>query len=287
MAMGTRRTAAVAVLAVLLAAACGSDDDEPAADETTTTTTVESTTTTVEPDVIDDRFDVGDGRLLHLRCKGTGSPTILLEAGDESGMEDWSLVDGDLEAETRTCAYDRAGNGSSSPAAGCRGIDDLVGDLEALLDVAGVDGPYLPVGASGGGYLMVEFASRHAEDTDGLVLVETPKAISDPAPPPLDELLKCDAPTNIERRDYVSVENDAWGGRHEIGDIPVTIITNDYGPDATEPGEATNATDQEGWLVLSPQATQVIVTSGHDVPYDDADLVVEKILKVLDVARAG
>ena len=134
---------------------------------------------------------------------------------------------------------------------------------------------------------MVEFASRHAEDVAGLVLVETPKAISDPPPAELVDLLKCDAPTNIERRDYVAVENDVWGARHEIGDIPVTIISNDYGPDATGLGEATNAKDQEGWLVLSPQATQVIVTSGHDVPIDDPDLVVEEIRKVLEAARAG
>ena len=287
--MAMKRTLCIGATAMLavLAAACGSDDDDPAAETATTTTTEESTTTTADPDRIDDRFDIGDGQLLHLRCKGSGSPTILLEAGDESGMEDWSRVDGDLEAETRTCAYDRAGTGSSSPASGCRGIDDLVGDLEALLDVAGVDGPYLPVGASGGGYIMAEFAARHAQEVAGLVLVETPKAISDPPPAELAEILPCDAPTNVERRDYVAVENDVWGAKQEIGDLPVTIISNDYGPDAEGLGEATNAKDQEGWLVLSPQATQVIVTSGHDVPIDDPDLVVEEILEVLEAARAG
>ena len=179
------------------------------------------------------------------------------------------------------------GTGRSSEASGCRGIDDLVGDLEALLDVAGVEGPYLPVGASGGGYIAVEFATRHADDVAGLVLVETPEAIPDPPPAELVDVLRCDGPTNIERRDYVAVENDVWGAKKEIGDLPVTIISNDYGPDAPGPGEATNAKDQAGWLVLSPQATQVIVTSGHDVPIDDPDLVVEEILKVLEAARAG
>ena len=73
-------------------------------------------------------------------------------------------------------------------------------------------------------------------------------------------LLPCDAPTNVERRDYVAVEHAVWDDKHEIGDIPVTIISNDPGPDA-EGDEATNGEDQKGWLVLSPQATQVVEAS--------------------------
>ena len=123
-------------------------------------------------------FDIGDGRTLYLECSGEGSPLILLEAGDESGVEEWRPVFESLAAETRTCAYDRAGIGRSTEAAGCRGVDELLGDLEALLSVAGLAGPYVLVGASGGGYLMAGLAARHPADVAGLVLVETPKAIT-------------------------------------------------------------------------------------------------------------
>jgi hypothetical protein len=41
--------------------------------------------------------------------------------------------------------------------------------------------------------------------------------------------LSCDSPDNQERRDYVPVENDAWSGRRRIGDIRMTVISNDYG----------------------------------------------------------
>jgi hypothetical protein len=44
--------------------------------------------------------------------------------------------------------------------------------------------------------------------------------------------------------------------------------------------------DQRGWLVLSPQARQVVVTSGHDVPDNEPDLVIREILRMLDAARA-
>ena len=57
-----------------------------------------------------------------------------------------------------------------------------------------------------------------------------------PNPPPeLVEELRCDNPDNIERRDYLQVENDAWDHRVEIGDIPITIISVDYGDNPPDP----------------------------------------------------
>ncbi len=65
----------------------------------------------------------------------------------------------------------------------------------------------------------------------------------------------------------------------------MTIISNDYGPSSPPGDEATNVPDQRGWLVLSPNWKQVVVTSGHSVAENEPDLVVEEIL-VLDAARA-
>ena len=213
---------------------------------------------------------------------------ILLEAGDESGVEEWQPVFASLAAETRTCAYDRAGIGRSVEAAGCRGVDELLGDLEALLAAADLAGPYLLVGASGGGYLMAGFAARHPDDVAGLVLVETPKAITiSSLPPEVRDAISCDSPANVEHRDYIAVEHDVWDARAEIGDFPMTIISNDYGPDAPPGDEQTNAADQQGWLVLSPNSQQVVVTSGHDVVWSESALVTEEILAVLAVARGS
>ena len=63
--------------------------------------------------------DVG-GRRLHLDCRGSGSPIVILEAGlDIGGSIDWSAVHQTLAGTTRVCAYDRAGImwSEASPAA--------------------------------------------------------------------------------------------------------------------------------------------------------------------------
>jgi pimeloyl-ACP methyl ester carboxylesterase len=240
----------------------------------------------VGSDVISGLIDIGDGRKLRVRCIGTGSPTILLEAGDESGVEDWDLVSPSLTPHTQTCAYDRAGVGRSDEATGCRALDELLADLEALLRAAQLEGPYVLVGASGGGYLMAGFAARHPGEVAGLVLVETPKAITIMTPE-LAAAIRCDAPANVERRDYYAVEHAVWDSRAEIGDFPMTIISNDYGADALSGDEQTNVADQRGWLVLSPNSRQVVVSSGHDVPLNEPDLVAAEVLAVLEAARAA
>ena len=74
----------------------------------------------------------------------------------------------------RTCVYDRANLGRSDPAAGPRGLSDLVGDLEALLQAAKIPGPYVLVGTSGGGYITAGYAYEHPDEVAGMVFVETP-----------------------------------------------------------------------------------------------------------------
>ena len=199
-------------------------------------------------------IDIGGGRHLYAVCKGTKSPTILLEAGDESDTYQWAAVMPQLVAHARTCAYDRLGVGYSDLPSGCRGPADLLGDTEGLLKALGEEGPYLLVGHSGGGFLMADFAYAHPDRVLGLVLVETPEAIN-PRRAPKDVLndINCHTASNVEHRDYVTVENYAWSHRHRIGNIPMTVISNKFNPPYDDYEQPTNVRDQRGWFVLNPR----------------------------------
>ena len=50
--------------------------------------------------------DIG-GRSLHVLCSGTGSPTVILEAGASAFAIDWSLVQPEIARRNRVCSYDR------------------------------------------------------------------------------------------------------------------------------------------------------------------------------------
>jgi hypothetical protein len=159
---------------------------------------------------------------------------------------------------------------------------DMTADLEQLLEAAEVAPPYVLVAGSGCGFIASGFAQDHAEDIAGMVFLDVPMAFLDP-PPEVVEETACENPGNMERRDYLQVEADAWNGRSEIGDIPATIISNDPGPDAP-PEEQGNVETQQGWLVLSPQAEQVVIESGHDVATTEPGLVVEEVTEVVQAA---
>jgi pimeloyl-ACP methyl ester carboxylesterase len=280
--MGTPQRFGWLVVLALVLAACG-DSDTATTSAGTSTSTLSSSTIGKE---VAGLVDIGGGRKLFAECTGSGEPTVLFESGDEADHTQWRLVVAGLSGRVRTCTYDRFGNGQSDPATGCRRMKHLRGDLEALLRALGEDGPYVLVGTSGGGYLMAGFAYAHPKDVAGMVLLDTFRAIN-PKRAPADLLaeLKCDSAENQERRDYVAIEQEAWTKRHKIGNIPMSVITNDYGSYYSNEDERTNVADQKGWLVLSPQARHFVVTSGPNVPEDEPDLVQKEILRVLKASR--
>lgn len=284
-----RRVGLVAMLTPLVAAACSAPSSSAARPASTPSTTA-TASALPSAEEISGTFDIGEGRELFLDCEGSGSPTILLEAGDQdTGFDAYRFVMPELIGETHTCTYARAGLGTSSPASGCRQLPDLLDDLDALLASAGVDGPYVLVGASGGGFIMAGFAARHPRQVAGMVFVETPKALTARLYPEVLPDIKCDAPGNIERRDYLAVEHAAWDHRKQLGDFPLTVLSNNYG-DSVEPNtdEATNVKDQRGWFALtSAKGRQVVVTTGHNVARDQPDLVIREIVAVLSAARGG
>jgi len=253
-------------------------------------TTVEPSTTAVEMDAL---VDVGGGRKIHVRCTGAGSPTVILEGGDEDTLASYGYAVPALTEVTRTCRYDRANLGGSDPAPGPRGLKELVGDLEQTIAAAEIPGPYVLVGTSGGGYITAGYAFVHPDQVQGLVFVDVGSPFVDP-PAQIVEDTRWDSPVNIEKRDYLQVEKDAWAAREEIGDIPVTVITNEYTADeiamaefpSERDGMRTNVEDQQGWLVLSPRATQVVVHTGHAVDEANPRLVTDAILDVVRAARA-
>lgn len=115
---------------------------------------------------------LANGRSLNLYCMGSGSPTVILEAGLGGWAYDWWAVQGSVAKRTRVCAYDRAGMGMSPIGPFPRDTKAQVADLEALLAAAKVRPPYVLVGHSMGAYNVRVFASRHPYDVAGIVFVD-------------------------------------------------------------------------------------------------------------------
>jgi pimeloyl-ACP methyl ester carboxylesterase len=115
--------------------------------------------------------DVG-GRKLHVNCTGSGSPTVVLEAGASSFALDWSLVQPEIARTQRVCSYDRAGSGWSDPRPDVETPARIAVDLHAALAAAGERPPFVMVGASAGGLYVRTYQLDHPDEVVGLVLVD-------------------------------------------------------------------------------------------------------------------
>ena len=116
--------------------------------------------------------DVGGGRRLHVNCTGSGSPTVVLEAGASSFAIDWSLVQPEVARTQRVCSYDRAGSGWSDPRKDVETPARIVADLHAALAAAGEKPPFVMVGASAGGMYVRLYQLEHPGNVVGLVFVD-------------------------------------------------------------------------------------------------------------------
>jgi pimeloyl-ACP methyl ester carboxylesterase len=117
--------------------------------------------------------DIG-GRKLDLRCSGSGTPVVMLEAGAMSDSLTWHLVQPLVAKSTKVCSYDRAGYGFSDGGPLPRDVDADAADLQALIDAAGIPKPAIFVGHSLGTNIVRRFADKHAHEIAGIVLVDPP-----------------------------------------------------------------------------------------------------------------
>jgi pimeloyl-ACP methyl ester carboxylesterase len=116
-------------------------------------------------------IDVG-GHRLHLNCTGSGSPTVVLQPGAGEFSSNMGWIAPAVARNSRVCVYDRAGRGWSETADTPQDGLQIAADLHALLQRAGVPGPYVLAGHSFGGLYVLDYAARYPGDVAGMVLVD-------------------------------------------------------------------------------------------------------------------
>lgn len=132
---------------------------------------------------------ISPSRKMYIECRGNGSPTVVLVAGQRGSAAEWSLTEsktvppqpavfGAVARFTRVCAYDRPGTpvgesfSRSDPAPQPTTAAAATADLHELLRSAGERAPYVIVGHSAGGTVARLYASIYPDEVRGMVLVD-------------------------------------------------------------------------------------------------------------------
>ena len=241
------------------------------------------------------RGDIG-GYSLAYECAGTGSPTVILEAGcTASGIDTYGpTILPAIAGTTRVCTYDRAGDGMSDPRPASVGtVTGLTQaeELHALLANVHVGGPYVLVGHSYGGMIAREFAAHCGSDVVGMVLID---ASSEPEIPVYRRLhagawLDGTVMPAPNRKIDILATVRQLERAPSLGSLPLVVITAGILQDRwlrTVP--LLEARAQTRLANLSSNSIHILDANvGHFIPEDDPRLVLSTVLAVVAAARWG
>jgi pimeloyl-ACP methyl ester carboxylesterase len=211
-------------------------------------------------------------------------------------METWADVWPGVKSFTRVCVYDRAGLGKSDPGPTPRTSQRIVDELQGLLKIARVPGPYVLVGHSFGGLNVRLYAAEHPAQVAGLVLVEAThedyprrekslRSLADRRR--IETSLGLAPPAARSEYESLSVSAEQVKSAHALPDVPIVVITAAH---CCETEALTKA-----WMELqkdlvsrSPHARQVMADrSGHYVPFDQPELIVDALKEMVASVRDG
>jgi RTX calcium-binding nonapeptide repeat (4 copies)/Alpha/beta hydrolase family len=213
------------------------------------------------------KIDVG-GYSLYLECAGSGSPTVILEAGQSAPsatlpIAGWRSVRSSLASETRVCAYDRAGLGASDarPTGVAATGATFAHEFRTLLANAQIPGPYVLYGGSLGGLLILSHTVRYPSEFVGMIFANAvgPGGYQFGLPEPID--------TRAEASELLDAT---------FGDRPVIVLDSDFTSDGAD---------------LARRSTNSMWVSargiGHIIPAEAPQLVIEAVRLVVASVRTG
>jgi pimeloyl-ACP methyl ester carboxylesterase len=262
-------------------------------------------------------FDAGEGRKLFLNCAGSGSPTVILEAGAGGGASAWTQVQPAIATFARVCSYDRANipGGASDPAHKPRTAGDVVADLQAALAAAGIPGPFVLVGHSDGGLFVRLYASLYPNEVAGMVLVDAvSEHLEEAEATLLEELLTPEqlsqyqdalerqalapfvARVDDEQVDMRASSAEMRAARTDspLRPMPLFVLTHGVpSPPAPEEPPAIARDRERIWqqlqeelALLVPNAKHLIVrNSGHVIQQEQPEEVIDAIRQVVEAVN--
>ena len=234
-----------------------------------------------------------DSRPLEMVVQPGAGPVVVFENGLGGHMAWWGKVLPALPAGTAYFAYNRPGLGKSAPADTPRDGEHIVQELRRTLLLQGLQPPYVLVGHSLGGLYMQLFARKHRQEVAALVLVDSthPRQLEGAGAIESQSLLV----RGMAKALITGTAKNELDGLTQTGqqvlslptvtDIPVYVLS------AAEPMKETsdlakfsNAMRQD-MAHMYPNAKQVWVESGHAIPLEKPEAVVNAVRAAMADAR--
>jgi pimeloyl-ACP methyl ester carboxylesterase len=240
----------------------------------------------------------------------TGVPTVICELGSlmpGTNSHGWWPIRDAILPGFPVFLYDRAGLGQSEPVSLPRPLSAFTTDLHNLLHDFRMQPPYVLVGGSFGGMLVLHYASLYPAEVMGVLLVDSThpehnqRALNVlPAEATGEPLSLREFRTLLAQLDRIPPESSDWEGLDvpasiieardlwNLRDIPLIVLT--AGQDEWEPDFPMDAADryEQIWLDLQNEMAALSTNSKHRIVEDSdhlihhrrPDMVIESILEL-------
>jgi pimeloyl-ACP methyl ester carboxylesterase len=251
----------------------------------------------------DDRFTTILGKSQHILDAGKGEPAVVFISGFGDRVSSWMKVQPKIAEQTRTLSYDRGGLGESKITGKNRSLDSLVFELNEILKTEKFKMPVILVGHSYGGHIARYFAHKHPESVAGILLVDPSVEFMD------EEFKRLKNADDIRKYDSLKENgkdpNWSEGVRNEADyfqqntnviktisfndKTPTTVITAINTPAQTleflKGANEMKVTLHKNWVLKSPYIRHLFANTGHYVQFDDPELVIKEITRLISQVR--
>jgi pimeloyl-ACP methyl ester carboxylesterase len=236
-----------------------------------------------------------DSRRVEYVASPQAPPTVVFENGLGGQMEWWRKVLPTLPASTSYFAYNRPGHGDSSTVTTPRDGAHVVAELRELLLSLGLRPPYVLVGHSLGGLYMQLYARRHPDEVAALVLVDSTHPNQLDGEGAMDEQsvwvrgLVGALVTGVAKEELRLLPQTG----QQVLSLPPFVGKPVFVLSAAEPMKETSALarfsneKRVDIARLHPGSHQVWVDSGHAIPLEKPEAVVNAITAALAELRAA
>jgi hypothetical protein len=221
---------------------------------------------------------------LYLRCMGMGGPTIVFETGANGlSQNSWPVFEA-ASRIARACIYNRAGFAPSSPYDGYAGPGservtssrDAAIDLHRLLAKAGVDGPYVFVAHSLGGWFAHSYLAEYPRQVKGVLLLDSvpPTTVS---PPGVTDPFAANATVLVS-----VVRSGRSGLSARFQSRPLIVMVAARGSSSSWfQAQAEQARESSNSLYITA------LRSAHGIQFDQPKLVLATLRQLVETARKG
>ncbi|MBS0434532.1 MAG: alpha/beta hydrolase [Proteobacteria bacterium] len=235
------------------------------------------------------RTETLQGRAVESIVSRHAGPTVVFENGLGARLDWWAKVWPEVAKDSSAFAYNRPGYGRSDPVATPRDGTHVVAELRELLRAQRLEPPYVLVGHSLGGLYMQLFARQHPDEVQALILVDSthPEQLRGKGAQgnwPAWVRVGFNALSSEAAKqelDGLDATGQAVLGLSAPAGKPVWVLSA-LRPMQEHSELADDANQKRAALAaLYPGARQVWVDSGHGIPLDKPEAVVEAIRAAL------